>query len=282
MTLRCSLKIFIILLFTLCLSLTAISITTDTCSKANYPYSRGTQSETPLEFSEGSPGLSLSVRTDKEMYNPGENVTILGYVYDSYSVPIEGAAVSLEAKDPFNNTIFLDIIYTTANGSYIDRFRLHKDSLLGLYYVYATASASGYTPASNMCTFSVGGGFHDISIINLEYSPKQPVVNQTLTITVVVANLGNYTETFELSVNYTILHDPIIGTKTITLAPKETITINFTWRPNTAERYQIIAYVSSMPEDSNLSNNRKEIIIYVTLQTISGGSNAGIRMYLLK
>ena len=237
----------------------------------------------PINFSEAS-YLIISIYTDKATYAPGDDVTIFGYVIDSTGAPIQDVTIAIEVRDPNNNTIFLDIVFTNSEGYYNDQFRLHRDSPLGLYYVYATASASGYTPAANMCTFSVEEvGFHDISIIDLEYYPEQPVVNQTLTITVVVANLGNYTETFGLSVNYTMLHDPIIGTKTITLAPKETITINFTWRPNTVGRYLISAYTSKIPEDIDSSNNSVEIIIYVRSRTTgSAGVGTSIRKCFLK
>jgi len=80
-----------------------------------------------------------------------------------------------------------------------------------------------------------------------------------------------------------MLHDPIIGTKTITLAPKETITINFTWRPNTVGRYLISAYTSKIPEDIDSSNNSVEIIIYVRSRTTgSAGVGTSIRKCFLK
>lgn len=217
--------------------------------------------------------LMISVYTDKAAYMPSDNVTIFGYVTSSTGAPIQDATVAIEVKDPNNNTIFLDIDYTNSQGYYSDQFRLHKDSLPGIYNVYATASATGYTPAANMCSFSVEeAGFHDISIIDLACSPKQPVVNQTLTITVTIANLGNYTETFELSVNYTRLLDPAIGTQTITLAPRETATINFTWIPNATGRYEIKAYTSFIPADINPEDNTKVVYIYVSAAHASASS----------
>jgi len=72
---------------------------------------------------------------------------------------------------------------------------------------------------------------HDISIIDLKAS--KTAVNVT------VKNNGAYTETFNVSVYYTLLKDPQIGTQTITLEPETNITLTFTWNPPQSGRYEI-------------------------------------------
>ncbi|MEM3753317.1 MAG: MG2 domain-containing protein [Candidatus Micrarchaeaceae archaeon] len=207
---------------------------------------------------------------NKNSYTAGENVTIFGTVQDSSGIPIAGATISIEVKDPNNNTIFLDIVFSLPNGTYEDWFRLHEDSILGTYRVYVTASATGYPPAINQTTFTViEKGFHNIAIIGITYIPQNPVVNQTVTISVTVANLGNFTETFDLNVNYTLRIDPQIGVQTIVLEPGQTAMLNFTWIPNAAGNYEIKAYTSAIPDDINPSDNTKIVYLYVSTTYIS-------------
>jgi len=113
---------------------------------------------------------------------------------------------------------------------------------------------------------------HEIRVMDISLSNPSPSVNETITILVKVVNLGNYTETFTVLVNYTRLRDPLLGTQTIALAPGETAIINFTWTPTLAGRYQILAYTSEILEDIDPSNNRREITIYVRSQTSIGGA----------
>ena len=209
--------------------------------------------------------LIITVQTDKTSYVRGENVTILGTVKNSNNDPIGGATVSIEVKDPNNNTIFLDIVFSLSNGTYRDGFRLHEDSISGEYHIYVTASATGYPPAMNQTTFAVELlGFHNIAITEISYTPKNPVVNETTTISVTVENLGNFTETFDVSVNYTLRIDPLIGTQRITLAPGQSVTLNFTWTPNATGRYEIKAYTSTISNDTNPSDNTKITYLYVS------------------
>lgn len=68
------------------------------------------------------------------------------------------------------------------------------------------------------------------------WPPSKISVNDSICIFVAVQNLGHFTETFDVSVNYTFLFDPLIGTQKITLAPGETITLNFNWIPSASGR----------------------------------------------
>lgn len=218
--------------------------------------------------------LKISVYTDKSTYLIGDNITIFGYVVDSLNNPIGNARVGIEVKDPNNSTFFLDIVYSNLEGYYTDHFKLRDDALVGTYHVYVSASATGYAPAYNETAFTVqAAGIHDIAILSIICIPISPTVNQTMTISIKVSNLGDYIETFDLYLNYTRLADPQIGKQTITLGPKQDAIINFTWTPNMTGRYQLLAYTSQIPEDINSANNRKESIIYVVSST--GSAQAG-------
>jgi len=114
-------------------------------------------------------------------------------------------------------------------------------------------------------------GATDIVITNLTFSKQNPATNETISINVTVENRGDTTETFDVSVNYTRIIDPLIGTQTITLAPGESITLNFTWTPTTSGRYEIKAYTNEIPNDINPADNTKTTYIYVGLSLRHGG-----------
>ena len=102
---------------------------------------------------------------------------------------------------------------------------------------------------------------HDISITNLEAS--QTAVNVT------VKNQGTFTETFNVSVYYTLLVDPLIGTQTITLEPNANITLTFTWSPPSSGSYEILAEAEVVEGEINTQDNTLTIQIYI------GSDNSG-------
>jgi len=105
---------------------------------------------------------------------------------------------------------------------------------------------------------------HDIAITNITFSEQYPAINETIQIFVTIENRGTLTEAFDVSVNYTLLLDPLIGTQTVTLVPGQSVTLNFTWAPNATGRYEIKAYTSEIPDDINPSDNTKITYLYVS------------------
>jgi len=120
----------------------------------------------------------------------------------------------------------------------------------------------------------------DVAIISVTTSKTVIVVGEIVNITVVAKNEGTETETFDVSVNYTLLVDPLIGTQTITLEPGESITLNFTWTPTTAGRYEIKAYTSEIPDDINPDDNVMNTYIYVGLGGSSGRGGGDRRFHM--
>jgi hypothetical protein len=98
---------------------------------------------------------------------------------------------------------------------------------------------------------------HDISIIRLEAS--KTAVNVT------VQNNGAYTETFNVSVYYTLMADPLIGTQTITLEPDTNATLTFTWNPPQSGRYEVQAEAGPVTGEINTQDNTSKIQIYIIL-----------------
>jgi hypothetical protein len=123
----------------------------------------------------------------------------------------------------------------------------------------------------------------NIAITNITLSKQNPTINETIQIYVTIENQGSYNETLQVSVNYTRLIDPLIGTQDITLAPSESIQLNFTWTPDATGRYEIKAYTSAIPNDTNLSDNMLIMCIYVSSNESSGtGGVGGGRMALMQ
>jgi hypothetical protein len=120
---------------------------------------------------------------------------------------------------------------------------------------------------------------HDIVITNITFSEQNPSINETIFIYVTVINKGGFNETFDVSVNYTRIIDPLIGTQNVTLAPTESITLNFTWTPTANGRYQIKVYTGPIPDDIDPSDNTKIIYLYVGSNP-SSGSNGGSRFHI--
>ena len=104
----------------------------------------------------------------------------------------------------------------------------------------------------------------DVAVVN--FAASETTVNVT------VKNNGNYyTETFNVSVWYTLLTDPLIGTKTITLEPGANATLVFTWTP-TYGRYEIRAEASEVPNEADIINNVRVITVYIGSGSSGGGS----------
>jgi len=109
---------------------------------------------------------------------------------------------------------------------------------------------------------------HDVAVIKLTAS----IYN----INVTVENQGTSTETFDVSVYYTRLADPLIGTQTVTLEPGANITLTFSWSPAGGE-YEIRAEANTVPGEEDTADNTLTISFYVAV-----GGFGSFRLPLLK
>mgnify|MGYP002153774905 FL=1 len=100
-------------------------------------------------------GMSITVLTNSDTYDPGETVTISGEVKDTSSIPVPAATISIQVKDPADQTIYISVQYSSSNGSYIDHFVLANDSLTGNYGVFVAAGKSGFADCHAQTSFSV-------------------------------------------------------------------------------------------------------------------------------
>ena len=129
---------------------------------------------------------------------------------------------------------------------------------------YATPVHGELDITNNNFTYgTIKIGVHDIAISTISFSKQKPSINETITISVTLQNTGDFNETFDIYLNYTLTYDPLIGNQTVTLTSGETLTLNFTWTPNATGRYEIKAYTGTIPGDTNLDNNT--LIAYISV-----------------
>lgn len=126
-----------------------------------------TPSTTPPE----PKGLVVTVSTDEENYEKGDNVEISGYVKLSSGASVEGATVSLNVLDQAGKAVNAAVTETNGAGRYSDEFSIPSDAADGVYTTYATASLTGYKDSYATVTFTVG----------VSQLPSVQIVNATVT-----------------------------------------------------------------------------------------------------
>lgn len=144
-----------------------------------------------------------------------------------------------------------------------------------------TSAGQSISHETGEATIKVLPSVHDVAVSDLTLSETAVSPNETVTIHVTVQNLGDYPETFNLTVSYTRLVDPLIGNQTLTLQLNQSETLEFTWKPTTTGRYEIKAYTSEIPNDANPDNNVKTAYLRVS-SSLSEGGFGGNRFRFLK
>jgi len=109
-------------------------------------------------------GMSITVSTNSDTYDPGETVTISGVVKDISSIPVPAAMISIQVKDPTDQTIYINVQYSSSDGNYTDHFVLANDSSTGNYGVFVAASKPSFSDCHAQTSFSV---------------PRGAIINQT-------------------------------------------------------------------------------------------------------
>jgi len=94
--------------------------------------------------------------------------------------------------------------------------------------------------------------------------PNIVKINQEVSIEVIMKNNGSFQLAINVGLNCTGVHNSIIGVKSVTIDPGESISISFTWIPALEGRYEIKAYTSPIPNDISPENNAKTSYLYST------------------
>ena len=134
-------------------------------------------------------------------------------------------------------------------------------TLAGSYTVYSIVTDSvGAQATSNNATISVNIGIHDLAITNVACS--KTVVGQgfNANITVLVANQGDYAETFNVTAYASLSansNTTAIQTEALTLTSQNSTTLTFTWNATgfAIGNYTISAYALPVPGETDTANN---------------------------
>jgi uncharacterized protein YfaS (alpha-2-macroglobulin family) len=86
--------------------------------------------------------LAVTIATEKQLYNVGDNVTIAGSVMLN-SVKQPHVLVALEVQNPQATPIIVRVLETDSQGDYGLTFPASPDSLVGSYSAFASASYNG-------------------------------------------------------------------------------------------------------------------------------------------
>jgi len=142
--------------------------------------------------------LVLTLETDKSTYFLGELVKIYGTTKDVNGNSVANVTISIEVRDPRNNTMFLDIVYSSSNGSYKDSFRLPMNGFVRQYNVFVTANKTGYTKATKETSFYATKITADFNISAL---PSTQTINpgQSIDYTVIVNSISGFSSPVSLS-----------------------------------------------------------------------------------
>jgi len=117
----------------------------------------------------------------------------------------------------------------------------------------------------------------NVAVTSIQLSSTSVVKGQSVTVTVVVENLGDMTETFFVTVYY---GDTAVYEETVSgLAPGDSDIITFTWDTKDVPdgSYVIKAVASNVPSESNSSDNQKTAASNFTVT----GNQSGIPLMMI-
>jgi len=126
----------------------------------------------------------------------------------------------------------------------------------GSYTIYANVTDSVGTQAtSNTTTVTVNNVVHDVALTNVTVPVSQAYQGWVVDGNVTVANLGNASESFSVTLSY---NGTSIATLPVTdLAPDSTLTLVFSWNTTNVPcgNYTIQAETALAPWETNVANN---------------------------
>ncbi|MCD6445703.1 hypothetical protein J7L49_02830 [Candidatus Bathyarchaeota archaeon] len=142
-------------------------------------------------------------------------------------------------------------------------------SILDLYDTILINSFEQTIEHSTVDGYFYSSIVHDIAV--LKVTASYTYVNVT------VQNQGTVTETSNITLNYTLLTDPLLGVKTITLKPNSTLIVTFSWDPCFYAVYEIQATASIVQGENDTVDNILIIRFYA-----GRPPNAGFQHLILR
>lgn len=203
------------------------------------------------------------------------------------------ASFTYSPSNPFvNEVITFDASSSTPNGGNIISYKWNfSDGSVdeGIIVTYAYITTGTYTVTLNVTNsegawnttaspITIFERVHDVALIEITPSKIEPAQGEMIYINVTAENQGGFTETFNVSLYYTRIADPLIGTKNVTLVSRNNSTLAFEWTPDTTGRYEILANTTEIINDIDPTDNTRTTIVYVGYSGSSTGSYDGLYM----
>ena len=109
-------------------------------------------------------------------------------------------------------------------------------------------------PSSFSVAYGVPATIHDVAITNVTTSKTVVGQGYGANVTVTAADLGNYTETFNVTV---YANSTIIASENVTLSSGNSMNVTFTWNTTSFAygNYTVSAYAWPVPGETNTANN---------------------------
>jgi hypothetical protein len=214
----------------------------------------------------------LGVTTNKLMYERGESVEMT-VTYGTFSMQCYPALFSIYVLDSLKAQIGSIFSQYAVGGAPYGHMRFTEFSSSITIPLYANA---GYADITVDCfdkdpgigglpwcpqyqkesAFTIQGAPHDVAVYYVVASQSQVTVGDSLHVSVFVKNFGTQTETFSVTA-YRGSGKIGFDTETVTLAAGETRTLDMVWDTTgvVPDIYQIGAYASQVPGETNLANN---------------------------
>jgi subtilisin family serine protease len=128
------------------------------------------------------------------------------------------------------------------------------------------------------CDTATAEPTHDVALTAISASPDAATQGDTVTVTVDVANQGDFSETFDVTVRESPDGDNL-GTQSITLAAGATDSLTFRWVTNTATAegdHTITATASTVTDETDTADNTKTAVVTVS-SSIGGTLNVMVQ-----
>jgi hypothetical protein len=211
---------------------------------------------------------TLDVELRPEINYLRQSTIVFNLTVENSAKTAEPATITIDAQDSASHPIIhiqLDNLTFQPGKSHVNASAIiPADATVG----QATVSAAAYTapverggvlysPAISttfeIITKPILG--HDVAITNVAALPSVANVGEDIKVTVEAANLGGYTETFNVTAYY---NDSMIFVKQVTsLLPNQTTIIESTWHTSSVEAgtYRIRGEAEVVPGEFNTANN---------------------------
>ncbi len=193
------------------------------------------------------PGETVQIEVDvKNLGASTESFNVVVYYND---IPITAQYVSNLASKAEKKLVFLWGTSGMMEGDYIIKAYIpplpDETNIDNNLYIDGIVTIRTLVPTE----------IHDVAITNVYAAPLTVYVGSIIEITVEAANLGDYTETFHVTVYYN--HSEIATREILSLNPTQTTTFTVVWNTSGMAEgtYLIWAFAEIVPGEVNVENN---------------------------